>query len=300
MLTAAGMNRVWHHSRAHRFFATARWSLDHLGLTMLGLVVGWLVPVGAPLVIAVDDTLLRRTGRRAYGAFWAYDGARHVARGQKKLSRGNTFVVAAVVVELPFLNRPIALPVLFRLWQPGGPTKAALARDLIRLVAAARGDRRIHVVADGAYLCKTLRHLPANVTLTGPLPRHAALWDAHPEHDQAQRLRRRGRPRCRGDRIGKPADLATNTPGASMTVTRYRRTGTVTVHEHRCLWYGVFRSQAVRVFLVCDTGRVALPLITTDPTAPAVEIIERYAKRATAPNSPWNGPRRSACSFRAW
>jgi hypothetical protein len=73
--------------------------------------------------------------------------------------------------------------VLFRLWRTGGPTKAALTRDLIRLIAAARGDRRINVIADGAYLCKTLRYLPVNVTLTGPL-RHAALWDVHPEHDQ--------------------------------------------------------------------------------------------------------------------
>ncbi|WP_081789497.1 transposase [Kutzneria albida] len=44
MLTAARMAGVWHHSRAHRFFATARWSLDHLGLTMAGLIVGWLTP----------------------------------------------------------------------------------------------------------------------------------------------------------------------------------------------------------------------------------------------------------------
>ena len=101
---------------------------------------------------------------------WAYDGSRNVAAGEKKLSRGTTFVVAAVVVELPFLARPIALPVLARLWRPGGPPKTALARQLISLLADARRDRRFHVVADGAYLCTALRHLPANVTLTGPLP----------------------------------------------------------------------------------------------------------------------------------
>jgi len=273
------MGGVWHHSRAHRFFATARWNLDHFGLVMLGLVVGWLTPAGEPLVIAVDDTLFRRTGRRVYSAFWAYDGSRSVAAGQEKLSRGNTFVVAAVVVDLPFLQRPIALPVLFRLWRPGGPTKPTLARDLIHLIAAARHDRRVHVIADGAYLCKTLRHLPANVTLTGPLPRHAALWDVHPEHDQALRLRRRGRPRCRGERIGKPIDLAASTPGVSLMVRRYGRTATVTVHERRCLWYGVFRSQPVRAFLVRERGRTALPLITTDPSAAGVEIVERYAAR---------------------
>lgn len=48
-------------------------------------------------------------------------------------------------------------------------------------------DRRFHVVADGAYLCTALRHLPANVTLTGPLPRHAALCEVHPDVDDPLR-----------------------------------------------------------------------------------------------------------------
>jgi len=47
MLTASRMNGIWHHSRAHRFFACARWSPDQLGLTLLGLVIGWLLLAGA-------------------------------------------------------------------------------------------------------------------------------------------------------------------------------------------------------------------------------------------------------------
>ncbi len=35
MLVAAGRERLWHHSRAHDFFARARWSADELGLTLL-------------------------------------------------------------------------------------------------------------------------------------------------------------------------------------------------------------------------------------------------------------------------
>ena len=170
IFTASGMSGVWHHSQAHRFFASSRWNPDQLGLVALGLVIGWLTPAGAPIAVAVDDTLFRRRGRKVYAACWAYDGSLQVAAGQTKLSRGNTFVVAAVVVELPFLERPIALPVLARLWRPGGPTKTVLARELIRLIARARRDRIIHVVADSAYVCKTFRYLPANVTLTGPLP----------------------------------------------------------------------------------------------------------------------------------
>jgi hypothetical protein len=35
MLIGARLQRAWHHSRAHRFFATARWSADQLGLILL-------------------------------------------------------------------------------------------------------------------------------------------------------------------------------------------------------------------------------------------------------------------------
>jgi hypothetical protein len=63
MLAGAGLAGVWHHSRAHRFFATARWHPDRLRLTVVRLVVGHLLPVGAPLVVAVDDTMYRRCGR---------------------------------------------------------------------------------------------------------------------------------------------------------------------------------------------------------------------------------------------
>jgi len=64
MRGGAGLARVWHHSRAHRFFASAAWSADAVGLVVLRLVTGWLVPAGAPVVLAVDDTMFRRAGRR--------------------------------------------------------------------------------------------------------------------------------------------------------------------------------------------------------------------------------------------
>ncbi|AHH98090.1 hypothetical protein KALB_4728 [Kutzneria albida DSM 43870] len=236
MLTAARMAGVWHHGRAHRFFATAQWSLDQVGLTMVGLVVGWLTPAGAPLVVAVDDTLFRRAGRKVHGAFWANDGSRKVAAGQEKLSRGTTFVVAALVVELPFLERPIALPVLYRLWRPGGPTTPTLAQELITLIAGIRPDRRVHVVTDGASLCRTLRHLPSNVTLTGPPPRHAGLYELHPDSAQAQQSRRRGRPRVRAQLVRVIAVREPRTPGFAVVTTDLTSSTAQIIERHAARW----------------------------------------------------------------
>lgn len=166
-------------------------------------------------------------------------------------------------MTLPFVDRPLALPVLARLWCKGGVAKTVLARELVGIIAAARPDRRIHVVADSAYICTRLRHLPATVTLTGPLPRNAALWKIRPNIDAAPS--RRGRPSTRGEKIGTPDRLAAITPAISSTVTRCGRTRTVTLHERRCLWYGVFRSHPVRVILVAEPGKTALALVTIDP-----------------------------------
>ena len=63
-LAGAGLARCWSHDRAHRFFSCARWSPDELGLAVARLVVALLVPTGEPVVVAIDDTLFRRRGKK--------------------------------------------------------------------------------------------------------------------------------------------------------------------------------------------------------------------------------------------
>ena len=64
MLQAAGLAGVWHHSRAHDFFARARWDPDELGMALLDFLVVAFLKAGAPLRLAVDDTLFGRSGKR--------------------------------------------------------------------------------------------------------------------------------------------------------------------------------------------------------------------------------------------
>jgi hypothetical protein len=65
-------------------------------------------------------------------------------------------------------------------------------------------------------------------------------------------------------------------------VRRYGRTDSVTITEHQCLWYGVYRSRTVRVVLLRDSNTTTgydLTLVTTDLTSPAEVIAARYAAR---------------------
>ena len=67
--------------------------------------------LGALVTIAIDDTLFKRRGKKVWAAAWCHDGsAPGPARpGPRKTGRGNNRVIAAIVVRLPFLNRPVAL-----------------------------------------------------------------------------------------------------------------------------------------------------------------------------------------------
>lgn len=198
MLLGAGLSRAWPHDWAHYFSARARWEIDELGLAVARLAV-LLVPVGAPLTVAVDDSLFRRAGRKVYGAGSQYDGS---SPAQDKLSFGTCFVVAGIVVHLPFLARPVCLPVLGRLVPHGGKTgraakggtkttagrkkdsapgsKTAAAVALITLLAAAFPDRPVHVVADALYHGPALKQLPATVTWTTRLPANAVPYALAP------------------------------------------------------------------------------------------------------------------------
>lgn len=52
MLQGARLERVWHHSRAHAFFAEREWCPDELGLLLLDFLVATFVAAGAPIRLA--------------------------------------------------------------------------------------------------------------------------------------------------------------------------------------------------------------------------------------------------------
>jgi hypothetical protein len=273
MLTGAGLATSWSHHRAHRFFSAARWSVDQIGLIVFDLVLAHLVTDGADLLLAVDDTAHRRRGKKVHGVGWIHDGS---APSRNKLAFGHRWVLVGVIVQVPFLSRPVCLPVLCRRWQGKGTASTVeLAAHMITVIAARVPRRRVHVVADAAYHGKCLRDPPATVTWTTRLPRNAVLY-----HRAPARTGKRGRPRVKGDRIGTPAQAAATAVWQTVSVTRYGRTDTVSITVRDCLWYGVFGPQPVRMVLVRDrqTGPM-LALITTDLAVAAADLVARYAAR---------------------
>jgi len=273
MLTGAGLATSWSHHRAHRFFSTARWQIDQIGLTVFGLVLTHLVADGADLHLAVDDTAHRRRGKKVHGVGWIHDGS---APSRNKLAFGHRWVVVGIIVRPSFLSRPLCLPVLCRRWRGKGTASTVdLAVQMVTTIAGRVPGRRVHVVADAAYHGNALRDLPTTVTWTTRLPRNAVLYQRAPAPTG-----KRGRPRRKGDRIGTPAQAAANAVFQTVTVARYGRSDTVNIAVLDCLWYGVFGPQPVRLVLVHDreTGPM-LALITTDLCVTAADLVTRYAAR---------------------
>ena len=129
--------------------------------------------------MAIDDTLARRRGKKVWAASWFHDGS---APGPAKTGYGNTWVIAAVVVRLPMISRPVAIPVLAKLVikDTNSASRLWLARRMAESLAGALPGRRIRVVADSAYAGGGLKKLPAAVTWTTRLRKDAALHGLPP------------------------------------------------------------------------------------------------------------------------
>src|SRR4051794_2534942 len=231
-VASGGVDRC-HVSVFHRFFTRATWSLDALGRVVFRLALRW-IPADQPLFILVDDTLARKTGKGISLATMHHDPLLSTAR-KPFCSFGHVWVVLALWVPLPMGgSRGFALPLLFRLYvgaKRGGtrdapgrprrgtrqqaaekahaahprPTRLALAREMLALVAGWADGRGVYAVVDSAYAARPLLEgRPASVHVLSRLRPDAALW-ARPGR---RRPGQRGRPRRKGHRLPTPKAMA--------------------------------------------------------------------------------------------
>jgi hypothetical protein len=275
MWTAAGLAGRRHWSRAHRFFSRAVWDTDQIGLALAQAVVARFVPECGDLTVAVDDTLFLRCGKKVFGAAWQHDGS---ARGRDGIGRGNCFVVAGLVVTLPFMNRQVCLPVLLRLHVPKvSASKTVQAREMTDLLTAAFPGRRVHVVGDALYRGPAWRDLPASLTFTTRLAANAALYASQPPPTG-----KRGHPRWKGEKLGAPTDLAATARWRTASVNLYGETRKVQIYEVVCLWWGSLHRTPVKVVLMRDPDSPRAydwALVSTDTAATGEAIIVRYGSR---------------------
>jgi hypothetical protein len=242
---------------------------------------------GAPIVLAVDGSVFRRSGPKVHGTSWHHDSAAAPGGGFRF---GNCFVVVGLVVRIGALGeRAWCLPVLFRLWlptpkptpekpaPPRRPSQQSLAAGLVVKVAERYPKRRIDVVGDVAFACKAMAPSADRTTLTSRLRSNAVIHAPKPPPTG-----RRGRPRVKGFRLGTPAEIAAQAKASEWRRLSVPGRGEVVALTVTGLWYSVLGPRAVRVVIVrelTDAEGYRVALISTDLEAEAAEIIARYADR---------------------
>lgn len=203
-------------SAAYRLFERQRFDIGRLFDVPRRIVVDSL-PVGAPVIASLDDTLLRKTGKKVHGASWRRDPlgpkfATNFVWAQRWLQ---------ISLALPENNgRCRAIPVDFYHCQSANkPGKHAGEAELVEykrrqkeqalpLQAAARiarlrgqipADRKLVISGDGGYTNRTIcRNLPADTTFLGRIRKDAKLFAIPEEADG------RGRKRIYGLQLPPP------------------------------------------------------------------------------------------------
>src|SRR5271156_7048903 len=104
----------------HRFVRCGRWSRDARWRALVLFMVGTLANDG-PVVVLIDDTLFKKTGRKVEGAGIFRDAVRS-SSFRVVYALGLSLVVATLEVKPPWGGCPLALPISARLHKKGGPT----------------------------------------------------------------------------------------------------------------------------------------------------------------------------------
>jgi len=199
-LRATLWHRVKHWTAAYVFMNRGRWSCRQVSLRLLALVLRRLGREG-PLILAIDDTLVRRSGRHFEGLGLYPDPTDKNPGAARRRVWGQCWVMAALLWEKA-RGAWFCFPLASLLFVPQRSlpagwifhTKIELAAALLERLEL--GRRQVILVVDNLYAkaCLVARE---GLTMVSRLRSNAALYELPPPPQKGQR----GRPRLRGRQV---------------------------------------------------------------------------------------------------
>jgi len=288
ILRVMGLSQVRRFEKYHRVLNRAKWNSVAGSKILLGLLLQ-LLPSTYPLLIVVDETIERRSGKkiRAKGC---YRDACRSTEAVVVTCFGLKWVCFMLIVPLPWCQRPWALPFMTIL-APSKKCNEARSRrhktsidwTIIALRVIARWLRRSFVlIGDGGFACVRLGHAckKQNVVLISRLRLDAALYDLPPSPIKGQR----GRHREKGMRVTSLKVLATDMSQAwqETEVTWYgNEKKSVRILTGINLWYSAGEKPLfIRWVLVIQPGTdQAEAFFSTDLNAAPDQIINHFVLR---------------------
>lgn len=308
-LVATSISGQTHHEKFHRFFSRGTWQPDKLGRLIFIHLLGWLED-GAPVRIAVDDTLAGKTGEKVFGIDSHLDAVRSTKK-RKFFSFGHCWVFLTIQMPMPFCSRCWALPFLFRLYRnkktclnkkEAYDKKTELAREMIELVVRWADGRQIELLGDSGYSCSTvIKGLPGNVVCFGSM-RPDAVITALPDMEADEQVKdkskskgqkggakkkdkkkRPGPKPKRGKKLPKPQELAKDEshPWLTCMVNLNGKEKRVTYKDYFGQWYRACGFTLLHIVVVfVPNGKIPYRVFfSTNAELSVQDILSSYSFR---------------------
>lgn len=278
-------------STFHRLFSHRRWSAAALAKIISGFILDRFVPEGVVKVVG-DETVDGHRGKKVYGKARHRDAVRS-SHSHTVYRYGHKWIVLAILIELPYTNRPFALPILVALYRDKKTnaaegrrhkTAAELMCGLLAVLMYWFPERKFVIAGDNAYgshaMARFANRHRQRLTLVSKIVSDANLFARPPRRKAGQN----GRPPIKGRSLPSPAEVVASRRRPQRLRVRWYGGGwrRVDVYTDVGCWYksgkGIVEIRWVYV-IDCDGTHRDECFFSTDPTMSATAIIEMYGGR---------------------
>jgi len=275
----------------HQVLNRAVWSPRRLSAILLGMLVDRLVPVDAPVVTVLDETIERRWGPKI-NAKGVYRDPVRSSQSHFVKAMGLRWMVLGLVATVPWSPRRWVLPFLTVLAPSaryyadrgrGPKTITARAGQMVLQLRHWLPNRRIILLGDQTYAALELLDRCRRLAITAivRLRLDAALYEPAVPRTPGQR----GRPALKGRRLATLTDRLADptTIWQRVQLTWYDQTDRlVDIASGTAVWYSSGKPPLpIRWILIRDPlGEFTTQaLLSTDPALTPVEILRLFLDR---------------------
>ena len=276
-------HHLLHWTTPYAFLQRGRWACQQVSQCLLDLLVCTL-GVAGEVVVVLDDTLVKKWGRKFFGLGLYPDPTDKNPGAHKRRVYGHCWVVVALLWEYQagkWVGFPLAallfVPLVLCSRQWPFLSKIDLAERLLR--GLRWPATRLIVVVDNLYAKAQLAQVvvgQSRCVLVSRLRSNAALYLPPPQPPKP----RRGRRPLRGPKMTAPQLYRRRSQRRSLTVRIYGKTVTLRAYVGVLIPSPRLGKAPVRVIIFPQrSGHKMNIFFATDPTLDPVRLLELYAAR---------------------
>jgi hypothetical protein len=282
LLRLSRLHEQKHWTTPYHFLSKGRFSCTQLSQCLLDLLVQSLA-LGDELILAIDDTLVKKIGKAFFGLGYYVDPTDKNPGAHKRRVRGHCWVVLALLFRQG--SKCFAFPLAALLFVPEAvcakqwtfKTKIELAEHLLKRFAWS--GKRLILLVDNLYAKGKLAFdlsLDRPVTMISRLRSNAALYQL----PKPVKQKKRGRPRLRGEKVAASKLYRRRSKRHLLTVDIYGKTVTIDAFVDILMPSCTLGAQPILVVIFPQrSGKKMNIFFSTDLSMDPLRLLELYALR---------------------